>query len=95
MVPIASRPALASLPSGGSGTLGNFLGRLGTDCVMLYAPDEHDGRVAHCRMFAPALGVAEDVPIYVADEVLAQTQTDADMDLDDLEDDDEIELDWE
>lgn len=60
MVPIASRPALASLPSGGSGTLGNFLGRLGTDCVMLYAPDEHDERVAHCRMFAPALGVAED-----------------------------------
>lgn len=42
---------------------------------------------------AIALGVAEDVPIYVAEEVLAQTQSDADLDNDDDPEED-IELDW-
>ncbi len=42
---------------------------------------------------AIALGVAEDVPIYVAEEVLAQTQSDADLESED-DDDDEVELDW-
>ena len=46
---------------------------------------------------AIALGVAGDVPIYVAEEVLAQTQSDAEIgDDDELDDDDEekLELDW-
>jgi len=42
---------------------------------------------------AIALGVAEDVPIYVAEEVLAQTQTDGDLDLD-TDGEDDLELDW-
>jgi bifunctional DNase/RNase len=40
---------------------------------------------------AIALGAAEDVPIYVAEEVLAQTQTEPDLDTD-LDED--IEFDW-
>ncbi|MBT8484837.1 MAG: bifunctional nuclease family protein [Phycisphaerales bacterium] len=40
---------------------------------------------------AIALGVAEDVPIYVAEHVLAQTQTDIS---DDPPDDEDLDLDW-
>ena len=43
---------------------------------------------------AIALGVAEDVPIYVAEEVLDQTEADAAADFD-LETDDDDELDFE
>ena len=44
---------------------------------------------------AIALGVAGDVPIYVADEVIAQTQADLDLEEEnDEEGDDSIELDW-
>jgi trans-2,3-dihydro-3-hydroxyanthranilate isomerase len=61
MVPVASRNALASLPSGGAGgELAAFLRRTGTDCAMLYAPSDDPDITAHCRMFAPGLGVPED-----------------------------------
>jgi trans-2,3-dihydro-3-hydroxyanthranilate isomerase len=61
MVPVASRAALAALPSGGGGgELAALLRALGTDCAMLYAPGETAGVTAHCRMFAPGLGVPED-----------------------------------
>ena len=43
---------------------------------------------------ALALGVAEDVPIFVAEHVLEETQTDIDVD-DDPELGGEFELDWE
>ncbi len=43
---------------------------------------------------AIALGIAGDVPIYVADDVIAQTQSDLDIEEDDDEGDDDIELDW-
>ena len=43
---------------------------------------------------AIALGVAEDVPIYVAEHVLDQTQTDGDVEGLEL-DEDEEDLDWE
>lgn len=59
MVPVASRAALAALPSGGAGgALATHLRRYGTDCVMCYAPPVDD--TVHCRMFAPGLGVPED-----------------------------------
>lgn len=61
MVPVTSRAALAALPSGGAGSeLAAMLRGLGTDCAMLYAPGETAGVTAHCRMFAPGLGVPED-----------------------------------
>jgi trans-2,3-dihydro-3-hydroxyanthranilate isomerase len=61
MVPIVSRAALAALPSGGAGAeLASLLRRTGTDCAMLFAPGERPGVTAHCRMFAPGLGVTED-----------------------------------
>jgi trans-2,3-dihydro-3-hydroxyanthranilate isomerase len=61
MVPIASRAALAALPSGGSGgELVRVLRALGSDCAMLYALDPSGEVTAHCRMFAPGLNVAED-----------------------------------
>jgi trans-2,3-dihydro-3-hydroxyanthranilate isomerase len=61
MVPVTSRAALAALPSGGGGgELAALLRGLGTDCAMLYAPGETPGVTAHCRMFAPGLGVPED-----------------------------------
>ena len=40
---------------------------------------------------AIALGVADDVPIYVAEEVLNQTQNDGEID---LNDGDDLDLDW-
>ena len=61
MAPVQSREALAALPSGGTGSdLAAFLRVLGTDCAMLYAPADSPGLTAHCRMFAPGLGVPED-----------------------------------
>lgn len=61
MVPVRTRAALASLPSGGmGGELAALMQTLGTDCAMLYAPGETAGVTAHCRMFAPGLGVPED-----------------------------------
>lgn len=62
MVPVRSRDQLAALPSGGAGAeLSALLRRVGSDCAMLFvlAPDGGDA-VAHCRMFAPGLGVTED-----------------------------------
>jgi len=61
MVPIRSREALARLPSGGAGAaLADLLRRFGTDCAMLYALAAGGEVTAHCRMFAPGLGVTED-----------------------------------
>jgi trans-2,3-dihydro-3-hydroxyanthranilate isomerase len=61
MVPLRSREALTHLPSGGAGAaLTDLLRRFGTDCAMLYALTEGGAVTAHCRMFAPGLGVAED-----------------------------------
>jgi trans-2,3-dihydro-3-hydroxyanthranilate isomerase len=61
MVAVRNRAALAALPSGGmGGDLAALLRSLGTDCAMLYAPGEAPGVTAHCRMFAPGLGVVED-----------------------------------
>jgi trans-2,3-dihydro-3-hydroxyanthranilate isomerase len=61
MAPVRSREALAALPSGGTGSeLAAFLRALGTDCAMLYATANTPGLTAHCRMFAPGLGVPED-----------------------------------
>jgi len=61
MVPVKSRAALAALPSAGMGSeLAALLRGLGSDCAMLYAPGEAAGITAHCRMFAPGLGVPED-----------------------------------
>jgi trans-2,3-dihydro-3-hydroxyanthranilate isomerase len=61
MVPVRGRAALAALPSGGmGGELSALLRDLGSDCAMLYTAGETPGVSAHCRMFAPGLGVAED-----------------------------------
>jgi trans-2,3-dihydro-3-hydroxyanthranilate isomerase len=61
MVPVRSRARLAALPSAGMGAeLAALLRGLGTDCAMLFAPGEAAGITAHCRMFAPGLGVPED-----------------------------------
>lgn len=61
MVPIASRGALRRLPAGGGGgELAALLRGLGTDCAMLFAPADAPDITAHCRMFAPGLGVPED-----------------------------------
>lgn len=61
MAAVRSREALAALPSGGGSDLSALLRQYGTDCVMLYVLDT-GGAVptAHCRMFAPGLGVPED-----------------------------------
>jgi trans-2,3-dihydro-3-hydroxyanthranilate isomerase len=61
MIPVRTRADLAALPSGGTGgELATLLRAMGTDCAMLYAPGEAPGFTAHCRMFAPGLGVPED-----------------------------------
>ncbi len=61
MIPVRSRADLAALPSGGTGgELTALLRGLGTDCAMLYATAEAPDLTAHCRMFAPGLGVPED-----------------------------------
>jgi trans-2,3-dihydro-3-hydroxyanthranilate isomerase len=61
MVPLCSREALMRLPSGGAGAaLTDLLRRYGTDCAMLYALTGDAAVTAHCRMFAPGLGVTED-----------------------------------
>jgi trans-2,3-dihydro-3-hydroxyanthranilate isomerase len=61
MVPLRSRAVLARLPSGGAGAaLTDLLRRSGTDCAMLYALAGGGEVTAHCRMFAPGLGVTED-----------------------------------
>lgn len=62
MVPIRSRSALATLPSGGTGAaLARALRAFDTDCAMLFVHDRQDGvDVTWCRMFAPGLGVPED-----------------------------------
>jgi trans-2,3-dihydro-3-hydroxyanthranilate isomerase len=61
MVPVRGRAALAALPSGGmGGELSALLRDLGSDCAMLYTAGETPGVSAHCRMFAPGLGVVED-----------------------------------
>jgi trans-2,3-dihydro-3-hydroxyanthranilate isomerase len=61
MVPLRSRAALTRLPSGGAGAaLTDLLRRHGTDCAMLYALTDGGEVTAHCRMFAPGLGVTED-----------------------------------
>ena len=61
MVPLRSRDALTRLPSGGAGAaLTALLRRSGTDCAMLYALTGGGEVTAHCRMFAPGLGVTED-----------------------------------
>lgn len=59
MAAVRSSAELAALPSGGrGGELAALLRGQGTDCVMLFAPPEHD--VVHCRMFAPGFAVPED-----------------------------------
>jgi trans-2,3-dihydro-3-hydroxyanthranilate isomerase len=61
MVPVRSREALTAFPSGGmGGELAAVLRALGTDCAMLFALDAGGTVTAHCRMFAPGLGVPED-----------------------------------
>jgi trans-2,3-dihydro-3-hydroxyanthranilate isomerase len=61
MVPVRARAALRDLPSGGTGGgLAAALRALGTDCAMLYAAGDAADPTAHCRMFAPGLGVPED-----------------------------------
>ncbi len=62
MAPVRSHEALAALPSGGTGgELSALLRQYETDCVMLYVLDTGaDVPTAHCRMFAPGLGVPED-----------------------------------
>lgn len=61
MVQVTSRAALADLPSGGTGgELAALLRTLGTDCAMVYVLSEEPDTTAHCRMFAPGLGVPED-----------------------------------
>ena len=62
MVPVASLEILQSLPSGGAGAgLAAFLREFGTDCAMCYTMETVDpNATAHCRMFAPGLGVPED-----------------------------------
>jgi trans-2,3-dihydro-3-hydroxyanthranilate isomerase len=61
MVPLRSRAALQRLPSGGAGSaLAELLRRSGTDCAMLYTLTGGGPVTAHCRMFAPGLGVPED-----------------------------------
>lgn len=62
IIPIATRDALAALPTGGTGgELAAFLRRLGSDCAMCYvATRTADGADVFARMFAPGLGVPED-----------------------------------
>ena len=62
MVPIKSLAKLKALPSGGAGaSLAGLLREMGTDCAMCYTLEtERPGATAHCRMFAPGLGVPED-----------------------------------
>ena len=61
MVPIRAHAALRGLPSGGTGgELAALLRTLGTDCAMLYVTGDDPVTTAHCRMFAPGLGVPED-----------------------------------
>ncbi|MCP3903471.1 MAG: bifunctional nuclease family protein [Planctomycetes bacterium] len=59
---------------------------------------EKDGKVIEIDSRpsdAIALGVAEDVPIHVAEHVLAQTQTDDDLlEGDELDDDEDFDLEW-
>jgi len=61
MIPLRSREELERLPSGGTGgRLASLLKDLGTDCAMCYTLESEDSALAHCRMFAPGLGVPED-----------------------------------
>ncbi len=62
MVPMSSSEILGSLPRGGGGPeLAQLLRQLGTDCAMCYVMRTTEPKpVAHCRMFAPGLGVPED-----------------------------------
>jgi trans-2,3-dihydro-3-hydroxyanthranilate isomerase len=62
MIPVRSLEVLRGLPSGGSGqALATLLRALGSDCAMMYSLEtELPGSTAHCRMFAPGLGVPED-----------------------------------
>jgi len=62
MVPVKSLDALRNLPSGGTGTaLAALLRKYGTDCAMCYTLETEDpDTTAHCRMFAPGIGVTED-----------------------------------
>ncbi|UCG86537.1 MAG: PhzF family phenazine biosynthesis protein [Gemmatimonadota bacterium] len=62
MIPIRSLAELELLPSGGAGgKLVDLLKQLGTDCAMCYTLETVDPKAtAHCRMFAPGLGVPED-----------------------------------
>jgi trans-2,3-dihydro-3-hydroxyanthranilate isomerase len=62
MVPVRSRDQLTALGSGGTGAeLAALLRTVGTDCAMLFVPDQAGGEsVMWCRMFAPGLGVPED-----------------------------------
>lgn len=65
MIPMTSRAALQSLPSGGAGSaLIELLRTVGSDCAMCFALAHEGGdgeaALAHCRMFAPGLGVPED-----------------------------------
>jgi len=62
MIPLRSREELERLPSGGTGgRLASLLKELGTDCAMCYTLETEDSAaLAHCRMFAPGLGVPED-----------------------------------
>lgn len=58
MIPIRDPETLKALPSGGTGMeLARFLEGFGTQCAMCFS--YADG-TAHCRMFAPGLGVPED-----------------------------------
>ena len=55
--------------------------------------DGHDVEIDSRPSDAIALGVAESVPIYVAEDVLAQTEADASSEFDmDSEDDDELDF---
>lgn len=62
MIPIRSLAALQALPTGGAGSeLASVLREHGTDCAMCYTLETAArDATAHCRMFAPGLGVPED-----------------------------------
>ena len=52
----------------------------------------HDVEIDSRPSDAIALGVAESIPIYVAEEVLAQTEADASSEFDDVDSDDELDF---
>ena len=62
MVPFRSLSDLEAVPSGGSGAeLTRLVREVGSECAMCYSLETVDSEAtAHCRMFAPGIGVPED-----------------------------------